>query len=131
MNMLKIRAHHFLCMQGFQGYGYNEEFVENMCKVIKYINSKENLNITLLDSCDDICTPCTNNKGGKCVDSNKVNVMDEKVLKKLNLKSGEVVSAAKLFSLVNKKINTKNSAAEICGTCSWHKECLWFSKLKD
>jgi len=128
--MLKIRAHHFLCMQGFQGYGYNDEFVKNMGKIIEYINSNKGLKIELLSRCDDICLPCTNNKSGKCADSDKVDSMDKKVLDKLNLKSGEVVSASELFDLVNEKINTKVSAKEVCGTCSWHKECTWFSGLK-
>lgn len=128
--MLKIRAHHFLCMQGFQGYGYNDEFVKNMGKIIEYINSNKDLKIQLLSSCDDICVPCTNNKIGKCDDSDKVDYMDKKILDKLDLKSGEIFSASELRNLVNQKINTKASAKEICGTCSWHKECTWFSGFR-
>lgn len=124
--MLRIRAHHFLCMQGFQGYGYNEEFVKNMDKIIKYIKDNKDLKIKLIDSCDDICGPCNNRKGGKCTDSSKVDFMDKKVLEKLNLKSGEIKMPIEIFDLVNKKISSKNSANEVCGTCSWHKECLWF-----
>ena len=26
---LRIRAHHILCIQGFQGLGYSEEFTKN------------------------------------------------------------------------------------------------------
>ena len=35
--ILSIRAHHFLCMQGFQGYGYSEDFIRNMAGIIEYI----------------------------------------------------------------------------------------------
>lgn len=129
--MLRIRAHHFLCMQGFQGYGYNKEFVKNMDKIIKYIKENKDLKIELIDSCDDICWPCGNNKWGKCEDSGKVDAMDRKVLQKLNLKSGAIKSPSELFDLVNKNIGNKNSANEVCGTCCWHKECLWFAGLKE
>ena len=30
--MLKIRHHHLLCILGFKGLGYSDEFVENMKK---------------------------------------------------------------------------------------------------
>ena len=30
---IRIRAHHLLCMQGFQGYGYNKTFTENMTHI--------------------------------------------------------------------------------------------------
>lgn len=129
--MLRIRAHHFLCMQGFQGYGYNEEFVKNMDKIIKYIKANEELQIQLIDGCDDICVPCNNNNEGKCSDSVKVDAMDRKVLEKLNLKSGEIKSPSELFKLVNKNIGSKASAKEVCGGCCWHKECLWFAGLSE
>lgn len=128
--MLKIRAHHFLCMQGFQGYGYSNEFVDNMSKVIKYIKENKNENIKLIDNCDDICSACTNNINGQCDDFYKVDAMDKKVLNKLSLKSGEVVKLNELFALVNEKIKDKRSAQEICGACSWHEKCLWFLNIK-
>jgi len=34
---MAIQAHHFLCIQGFQGYEYNRDIVNNMKEVIKSI----------------------------------------------------------------------------------------------
>ena len=41
---IKLRGHHLLCLQGFQGYAYDDSFVKNMT----YINNLENLKIQLL-----------------------------------------------------------------------------------
>ena len=50
--VLNIRAHHFLCMQGFQGYGYSETFVMNMTKIIKAIKENTECHIKLIASCE-------------------------------------------------------------------------------
>lgn len=54
---LILRGHHLLCLKGFQGYGYDENFTKNMIDV----NSKrkmENTTITLTNSPDDVCKAC-------------------------------------------------------------------------
>ena len=36
---LVLRGHHLLCLKGFQGYGYDDDFVENM----KLVNSPKKI----------------------------------------------------------------------------------------
>ncbi|MDF2503348.1 MAG: hypothetical protein K0R06_839, partial [Clostridium sp.] len=50
--VLNIRAHHFLCMQGFQGYGYSDDFVAHMSKIVNYIRKNLDCKINLINSCD-------------------------------------------------------------------------------
>lgn len=122
--ILNIRAHHFLCMQGFQGYGYNEGFVHNMAGIIKYIRENSDCKINLINSCDDICSACSNNKEQHC--SNKeVDDMDNAVLIKLGLKKGYTISAKDAFDLVNRKLRTMEDVENICGNCRWTEKCLW------
>jgi hypothetical protein len=33
-----IRAHHLLCVQGFQGYGYSPDFEQHMGSVVTFLN---------------------------------------------------------------------------------------------
>ncbi|MDD3223551.1 MAG: DUF1284 domain-containing protein [Clostridium sp.] len=128
--MIKLRAHHFLCMQGFQGYGYNEGFTKNMDKIIKYIHKNKSLEVEIIDSCDDICEKCRNNIDGKCKDFVEIGDMDKNVLEKLQLESEGIYKASHIFKLVNEKIGSVKEAKKICGTCSWHEKCLWYMKLK-
>lgn len=122
--ILNIRAHHFLCMQGFQGHGYSEKFVHNMAGIIKYIRENSDCKINLINSCDDICSACSNNKEQHC--SNKeVDNMDNTVLSKLDIKEGCTINAADAFKLVNRKLKTEEDIKDICGNCRWTAKCLW------
>jgi hypothetical protein len=50
--VLKVRAHHLLCMQGFQGSGYSPEFVENFIKILDQVH--ENFYETEFEVTDNI-----------------------------------------------------------------------------
>jgi hypothetical protein len=122
--ILNIRAHHFLCMQGFQGYGYSDDFVAHMSKIVNYIRENLDCKINLINSCDEICRACTNKKNQQC--SNKeVDNMDDIVLSKLELKKEYIISAEDAFNLVNKKLKTIEDVKDICGDCRWTGKCLW------
>lgn len=123
--MFILRAHHFLCMQGFQGYGYSSGFVEDMKRIVSEIRKNPDMKVKIIDSCDDICASCTNNVNGKCRNYNSIEVMDKKVLKKLDIKSGQELTVSELFDKVNKKIKNKETADDICGKCLWYSKCLW------
>ena len=85
---LILRGHHLLCLKGFQGYGYDENFTKNMIDV----NSKrkmENTTITLTNSPDDVCKACPNLKNNVCENekqNEKIVFMDNEVLKKIDSK---------------------------------------------
>jgi len=70
---MKIRAHHLLCIQGFQGYGYSEEFTENMSKVIQNLKSFPDHKIQITTCCDVLCACCPHNIGNKCAESSNSN----------------------------------------------------------
>ncbi|WP_287822299.1 DUF1284 domain-containing protein, partial [Clostridium sp.] len=39
-------------MQGFQGYGYSDDFVAHMSKIVNYIRKNLDCKINLINSCD-------------------------------------------------------------------------------
>ena len=133
MNTTKIRAHHLLCMQGFQGYGYSQDFVANMAQVVKDINSFPDLKVEIITECDVICSHCPYNKGGVCeknVDSaEKLKNMDMHVLKRLGLKERAKVKAKDIISLVKTKLRNFSDIEDICGDCEWEEKCLWFVSI--
>ena len=128
--MLRIRAHHFLCMQGFQGYGYNGEFVGNMRSVIFKISSGAEPEAEVVSCCDVFCAACPYNKDGTCRKTQGfAKNMDRNVLKKLGIKEGTKIQVADVLYLVNTKMKSVSDVREICGGCEWQEECLWFRRL--
>ncbi|MBI5680121.1 MAG: DUF1284 domain-containing protein [Methanobacterium sp.] len=131
---MQIRAHHLLCLQGFQGHGYSEEFSINMGKIVKIINSNPQQEIEIITNFDAICSCCPNNRNEKCknlIFDWMIKKTDEKILKKIELDNGTFIKADDAFSLVNERFKTFNDAKKICRNCSWRDKCLWFiSRLK-
>jgi len=117
-------------MQGFQGYGYNEDFVSNMAKVIKDINSSPDWEVEITAECDVICSRCPHNKGEVCKkrpdSAEELKNTDMHILKKLGLRNGAKAKAKDIFSLVNTKL--RDSDVEyICEDCEWKEKCEAFS----
>ncbi|MGF7118656.1 DUF1284 domain-containing protein [Methanobacterium oryzae] len=126
---MKIRAHHLLCMQGFQGYGYSKEFSQNMAKIIDILNSDDKQEIEIIAECDIICSCCPHLLEGKCFKNPMADAeiieMDLKVLEKLGLESGIIFEANEIFTLINETLNSDNIHS-ICRNCRWKDKCLWF-----
>jgi hypothetical protein len=128
---LTLRGHHLLCLKGFQGYGYDENFVENMADV----NSKRKLNettISLTSKADDLCACCPNLKNGLCENEQQNKIiagMDGEVLKKLD--SSKEYNSIELFKKVDELFDTKESVSKICFNCKWSEKCLFYQKLSN
>lgn len=126
---LILRGHHLLCLKGFQGYGYDENFTKNMTDV----NSKRKLPetvIKLINSPDDICKACPNLKNNICENesqNDRIVLMDKQVLKKLD--SSKEYNSVELFKRIDHIFNTKESVCEICFNCVWHEKCLFYQKI--
>ncbi len=126
---LILRGHHLLCLKGFQGYGYDDDFVKNMIG----INTKRKENtttVTLTNSPDDICKACPNLKNNLCENENqnrRIVEMDNEVLKKFDI--SKEYNALELFEKVDLIFNSKESVSKICFNCMWHEKCLFYQKL--
>lgn len=128
---LTLRGHHLLCLKGFQGYGYDEKFTENM-KTINNERKKHDTTIKLTDSQDDICKYCPNLKNNICENpqqNNKIIKMDKQILKNFDL--SKEYNSVKLFKQIDDIFNTQESISKICLNCMWHDECLFFQKVSD
>ena len=126
---LVLRGHHLLCLKGFQGYGYSEDFVKNMIEVNAKRKS-ENTTISLTDSPDDICKACPNLNNDLCENkkqNKRIVEMDREVLKKID--STNEFNAPELFEKIDTIFNTKESVSKICFNCSWQDKCLFYQNL--
>ncbi len=127
---LRVRAHHILCMQGFQGLGYSKEFTRNMTQITEKIRNNPSFFIKIVIGADSICKHCPHLSNGVCemeMDSLKfISSMDVLVLENLNMEAGSVISSAQLKTLTGSL--SPKIVKEICGDCSWRKDCLYFKE---
>lgn len=127
---LVLRGHHLLCLKGFQGYGYSEEFIKNMIE-INELRKSENTIITLTNTPDDICKACPKLKNNICENqkqNNNIVRMDNEVLKKFD--STKEYDACEVFDKIDSIFTSKKSVSKICFDCMWHEKCLFYQKLK-
>jgi uncharacterized protein len=154
--IIYLRGHHLLCLQGYQGYGYNREFEKNMAKILNELNDSEyNSKIIVTTSPDNLCNSCPNLKDDICIveldvsnktknnleigENNKnsnyknnknIIKMDCIVLKKANIKQNTKYSFEKLIFKVNKAFKQLKDVEEVCGDCKWIDKCLWYLSRK-
>jgi hypothetical protein len=127
---MKLRGHHLLCILGFQGYGYSEDFVLNMARINELRKSDKTI-IKLINRPDDICSACPNLKDDVCenkMQNENIVKMDNEVLSQFNI--NQEYNAIDLFNEVVLKFNTLKSVENICNDCKWAEKCLFYKKLK-
>lgn len=127
---MKLRGHHLLCILGFQGYGYSEDFVLNMAR-INELRKSDKTTIKLINRPDDICSACPNLKDDVCenkMQNENIVKMDNEVLSQFNI--NQEYNAIDLFNKVVLKFNTLKSVENICNDCKWAEKCLFYKKLK-
>jgi uncharacterized protein len=126
--MITLRAHHLLCMQGFQGLGYSPAFVDNMALILEKIKQNPAIKCKIVTGCDDICFKCPHCKNNRCTktENSETNIkkFDAEVLKLINLEPGIVLLVKEVFEKTS-NITTPSD----CLTCGWQKDCLWFHRF--
>lgn len=133
-DVITIRAHHLLCFQGFQGYGYSADFVKNMARLVDKIRATpKNISLKLVVGQDDFCTACPHHGGDTCdkdadADS-RMRAMDTAALAALKLTPDTIDTAEKLITLSNLILKTHDDVAAVCGRCEWRGKCKWYAGL--
>jgi uncharacterized protein len=123
--LIKIRAHHLLCLQGFQGYGYNKNFALGMKEILRVLKSDPSPNIQLVTEADEICGICPNLVDGVCVDCIKIKTMDLNVIETISLENNQIITFKKALQIIDKELSLE-SIKKICEGCVWMDKCLFF-----
>ena len=144
-NIIYLRGHHLLCLQGYQGYGYDEKFKSNIEMILKKLKDSTKMkNVIVTESSDDICEFCPNLKENICcgeldisdksaknqekISEINTNICkkDSIILKKSKLIKNKKYSYDELISIINKTFSSMIEAKEVCGECEWIDKCLWY-----
>lgn len=91
--IVRLRAHHGMCLAFFEGKGYSRGFTSNMEKVKNCF--KDETEVELCMEKDVICSACPNLKNGICATADKV----------------------------EKNIIKADRREKICGDCRWTEIC--------
>lgn len=122
-----IRPHHLLCIQFFEGKGYNDDFVKHMAEIhSRLIN--HNPKIHLVKGTDDICSKCPNNENGQCNKEPSVSGNDKRTYQAIKDEIKGDETWEELTELVYKNIIEQNKLKHVCQTCRWSNICMNINK---
>jgi hypothetical protein len=128
-------------MQGYQGYGYSDDFVKNMDEVVAFIKNNPKKSALVVADCDSICSSCPHRKTSElnhyeCLKKSKLENLEKikkekKLAEFLGIEINKEYQIEKLFCNVNEKIHSKEIANEYyCERCQWYSVCLWYQSRK-
>ena len=121
--MIRLRAHHGMCLYYFKGKGYSDTFVENMCRYKELLENDDPV-IELTAATDDLCPVCPHNHGELCDTAAKVLNYDKDVLELCGLYEGEKLSYRDFSTMIKSKIIEPGKRPKICGNCQWSDLCI-------
>lgn len=120
--MVKIRAHHLLCLLGYKGFGYSEGHTKKMWETQRLLFSFDS-QFEISDSPDDICLVCPYLKeggcrfGGKEIEEEKIRERDRGVIVKLGLKTGSAYTWKEILERL--KSFSEEDLSSLCSSCYW------------
>lgn len=123
--IIRIRAHHLLCLQGFQGYGYHQEFTKRMEEIIQTLKSDPSSMIQIITEADDICAICPNLIENRCIDHLKINKMDSTVIDSISLEENQVLTIETALKIIDTELSLE-AIKTVCEGCVWMDKCLFF-----
>lgn len=119
--MIKLRAHHLLCLQAYIGNGYDKTFTENMDKIYNELYSDSSILFQLKAHNDSICKCCPNKINDfNCIADEKIMAMDNKVISFFNLEPDKIYNFHDTIRFIKNEI-TSDVFESICKTCEWYK----------
>ena len=115
---LTFRPHHFLCTLGFQGKGYSLHFVKNYSRIVEALQKNEELPIQVVGEKDSICKACPHQGIGGCAVEEKIQALDARHSKILNLKPGDILSWKAAQQRLKENM-TLEKFHHACAGCQW------------
>ncbi|MDO4567541.1 MAG: DUF1284 domain-containing protein [Clostridia bacterium] len=118
--MIRLRAHHILCLAQFVGKGYDERFTAYVSALPRALRSERSIIITAAEP-DEMCLHCPNMSGGRCLLGEcDVAAKDAAALTVLELTAGSACTVDEL----NSKLGALSleSYELVCGGCRWQNE---------
>ena len=123
MDGIKLRPHHLLCIQKFVGKGYDGVFSQNLARIVEFLSSNPETEITLTEGCDEVCGACPNRVDGSCADGEKVTALDSGVLDTCKLNYGLKDTWKNLSDTAVECVFKTDNFNKLCFSCQWFGLC--------
>lgn len=120
--LLTIRPYHILCRIGYNGYGYSPEYIEEMRRTVKILNSGRAKTIIVRPGFDNICRSCPHsdyecNPDNLGTRGQKKAELDRRTLRALKLKPGHPYPLPEIDERIAKL--SPDELEHICDGCEW------------
>ncbi|WP_208353516.1 DUF1284 domain-containing protein [Pseudaestuariivita rosea] len=118
---LRFRPHHFLCSLGFEGKGYSDAFTANMTAIVMgqlRASGGADTVIEVVGQTDDICQPCPKRRGSKCTSQARIEALDRRHAKALNLQTGDRLTWGQASARIREHVKP-DDLQTICAGCQW------------
>jgi hypothetical protein len=116
--IVRLRAHHLLCILTFAGKGYSPAFVANMAAVVARIGAGEPIEVVA--GPDDICAPLAGSSDTHCLEPS-VLVRDAEALRALPGMRPLVLDGVAIAAL--REAFASGAIRASCAGCSWFGLC--------
>ncbi len=122
-DMIRLRGHTLLCLQGFRGEGYSAEFIANMAVIHRMLADHPGVLVEVLASPDAVCMACPHRHPSGCTlngerSEEEMIEQDHEVLRRLGLKVGERLRWQDILARIRTSV-TGDDLPSICGSCRW------------
>ena len=120
---MTLRGHTLLCLQGFRGKGYSEDFIENLAAVQQSLLTDPGQPVEVTDRGDVVCGACPHQAATGCSlngigSEDAIRAQDHDVLRHLGLAPGDQLAWKAILDRIAASI-TGDSLDGICGQCRW------------
>lgn len=120
---VRLRGHHLICLQFFNGEGYSPDFVANLRNVLDRAEAGQQIEVC--EDADDVCSACPSLQDKRCLyseDSEKeIREMDRAAIELLRIQSRVQFSWPEIKERIPEIF--ASWAGKFCRGCDWLAVC--------
>lgn len=120
---MMLRAHHLICILGFSGLGYSQDYVANMSQIVAQLRSSPETLIEVVSKPDALCASCPFLEEGGCRERGAeseevVRNRDLAVMARLGLVAGDKITWSGVEARIRSGVSPEDLDI-ICQDCQW------------
>ncbi|WP_270166761.1 DUF1284 domain-containing protein [Paenibacillus sp. SYP-B4298] len=117
MTAIQLRGHHVLCLLGYRGKGYSEDFCTNMTAIYETLRTEPDTVVELIEGPDHICRAFPPDQPQHCLNAS-VDRKDRDILHALGTAPGLRVRWRALTLAASARLQPED-VGRLCADCQW------------